>query len=116
MALIEPSLEEKSFLSLLFNNNMKTLIFPLLFLLFCLCSCSTIEAEADPTTGHITKLYYRGFIREYQASLVQRPDGSREIYIGAKGEIDRFMEFAKLLGAGGIGALAGGAIPALTSR
>ena len=85
----------------------------LLALCIMLSGCSSIDAEADPATGHIVKLRYRGFIREYSASLVQHPDGSREIVIGAKSEVDRFMEFVKLLGAGGLGALAGGALPAM---
>jgi hypothetical protein len=80
-------------------------------LVLCLLcgGCSQIDATADPTTGVITSLRYRGFIRQYDASLVVNRDGSRAIIIGARSELDKVMELMKILGPVGVGALTGGA-------
>lgn len=85
-------------------------LMPLAFLLAA--GCSTIDATADPQTGRITAFHYKGYFRQYDASLVDSPDGTRTIIIGARSEIDKVTEFLKVLGAGGGGALMGAAAPA----
>lgn len=89
---------------------MKYILIVAAIFVFSVSGCAYVDATADPTTGRISSIHYRAFLRDYNAMLEETKDGVK-VTVGAKSNAQTVSE---LLGAvvGATATLAGkGMIP-----